>query len=100
MNHDWPGNIRELENVLEYAFILCKDGLIQPSALPDYLQPGASKLPAFHGMTLQDIEKRAIWEALDRNQWRRMATARELGIDKNTLRRKIKQLGIEPDASE
>jgi PAS domain S-box-containing protein len=100
MNHDWPGNIRELENVLEYAFILCKDGLIQPSALPDYLQPGVSNQPAFHGMTLQDIEKRAIWEALDRNQWRRMATARELGIDKNTLRRKIKQLSIEPDTSE
>jgi DNA-binding NtrC family response regulator len=99
MNHDWPGNIRELENVLEYAFILCKDGLIQPSALPDYLQPGASNHPAFHGMTLQDIEKRAIWEALERNQWRRMATARELGIDKNTLRRKIRQLGIEADAS-
>jgi len=45
-------------------------------------------------MTLQDIEKRAILEALERNQWRRMATARELGIDKNTLRRKIKRLGI------
>jgi transcriptional regulator of acetoin/glycerol metabolism len=43
---------------------------------------------------LQNIEKRAIHEALERNQWRRMATARELGIDKNTLRRKMIRHGL------
>jgi len=94
MHHDWPGNIRELENILEYAFILCQGGLIQPSCLPEYLKPGTRTLPGLQGYTLQDIEKRAIWEALDRNQWRRMAVARELGIDKNTLRRKIKRHGL------
>jgi transcriptional regulator of acetoin/glycerol metabolism len=41
------------------------------------------------GLTLEDIERLAILEALRRNNWRRMATARELGIDKNTLRRKM-----------
>ena len=97
MNYDWPGNIRELENVIEYAFIICKEGLIQPSALPESLQPGGGAGPAFQGMTLRDIEKRAIWEALERNKWKRMATARELGVDKNTLRRKIQQLGLTPD---
>lgn len=94
MHHDWPGNIRELENVLEYAFILCRQGLIQASCLPEYLRPSASSLQNLQGGTLQDIEKRAIVEALERNQWRRMATARELGIDKNTLRRKVKRHGI------
>jgi sigma-54 dependent transcriptional regulator, acetoin dehydrogenase operon transcriptional activator AcoR len=42
------------------------------------------------------VEKRALWEALERNSWRRLATARELGIDKNTLRRKIKRFGLIP----
>jgi transcriptional regulator of acetoin/glycerol metabolism len=50
-------------------------------------------------MTLQDIEKRAIVEALERNQWRRMATARELSIDKNTLRRKMIRHGLTGEAS-
>jgi sigma-54 dependent transcriptional regulator, acetoin dehydrogenase operon transcriptional activator AcoR len=92
MRHDWPGNIRELENVIEYAFILCRGGLIQPTFLPDHLKIRECKLPQLEGHTLRDVEKRAIWEALERNEWRRMATARELGIDKNTLRRKMKRL--------
>jgi PAS domain S-box-containing protein len=98
MRHDWPGNIRELENVIEYAFILCQNGLIQPTCLPDYLK--AQVLDLFHlqGLTMRDVEKRAIWEALERNQWRRMATARELGIDKNTLRRKMKRFNLDPPA--
>jgi DNA-binding NtrC family response regulator len=45
-------------------------------------------------MTLKEIEKSAIQQALMRNDWKKMATARELGIDKNTLRRKINRLGI------
>ena len=98
MRHDWPGNIRELENVIEYAFILCRNGLIQPACLPDYLKTHALELPQLQGFTLQDMEKRAIWEALERNQWRRMATARELGIDKNTLRRKMKRYDLQAPA--
>lgn len=101
MRHNWPGNIRELENVIEYAFILCRDGLIQPKCLPDYLSPNGSKILDFAGSSLLDAEKRTIIKALDRNGWRRMATARELGIDKNTLRRKMIRLNIrEQDESE
>ena len=96
MRHDWPGNIRELENAIEHAFILCPQGLIHPDHLPDHLrrdsQPGA--LP--EGLSLKEQEKRVLWEALERNGWRRLATARELGIDKNTLRRKIKRFGLAP----
>jgi sigma-54 dependent transcriptional regulator, acetoin dehydrogenase operon transcriptional activator AcoR len=94
MNHDWPGNIRELENAIEYAFILCHNGFIASQHLPHHLRIHASLCSDAVGLTLQDIEKRAIHEALSRNHWRRMAAARELGIDKNTLRRKIKRLGI------
>jgi transcriptional regulator with PAS, ATPase and Fis domain len=96
MDHDWPGNIRELENAIEHAFILCRNGLIQPEHLPEHLRGQAASCPVSYGegSSLKEIESRAIWEALERNQWRRMATARELDIDKNTLRRKMKRLGL------
>jgi PAS domain S-box-containing protein len=96
MNHDWPGNIRELENAIEHAFILCPGGLIQPRHLPEHLRPEAQAGPSLTGLTLEEVEKRALWEALERNAWRRLATARELGIDKNTLRRKIRRFGLTP----
>lgn len=94
MHHDWPGNIRELENVIEYAFILCRDGLIQPRCLPDYLHAGGPIIDDLAGLPLIEAERRTIINALDRNNWRRMVTARELGIDKNTLRRKMIRLNI------
>jgi sigma-54 dependent transcriptional regulator, acetoin dehydrogenase operon transcriptional activator AcoR len=100
MNHDWPGNIRELENAIEHAFILCPGGLIQPRHLPEHLRPEAQAGPSLTGLTLEEVEKRALWEALERNAWRRLATARELGIDKNTLRRKIKRFGLIPPGKE
>jgi len=96
MRHDWPGNIRELENAIEHAFILCPQGEILPEHLPDHLQRENHLGPASSGLTLKEQEKRVLWETLERHQWRRLATARELGIDKNTLRRKIKRLGLVP----
>jgi PAS domain S-box-containing protein len=96
MRHEWPGNIRELENAIEHAFILCPSGLIQPQHLPEHLQPEDQSGLFLTGLTLDEIEKRALWEALERHQWRRLATARELGIDKGTLRRKIKHYGLNP----
>ncbi len=96
MHHDWPGNVRELENAIEHAFILCPSGLIQPQHLPEHLRPESQSGLPYPGLTLNEIEQRALWEALERHQWRRMATARELGIDKNTLRRKIIRYGLNP----
>jgi PAS domain S-box-containing protein len=97
MRHPWPGNVRELENAIEHAFILCPQGLIRPEHLPEHLRrqsPAPDEAPA--GLSLKDQEKRLLREALERHGWRRMATARELGIDKNTLRRKIKRFGLTP----
>lgn len=95
MLYDWPGNIRELENVLEHAFVLCTKGLIGLQHLPEQVQPATTSMQMPGGLTLKDVEKLAIFQALKRNNWKRVATARELGIDKNTLRRKINRLGIE-----
>ena len=98
--YGWPGNIRELENVIEHAFILCTNGPIQCWHLPDTFSCGdeaGSSLPSFPARnTLADIEAQAIHDTLVRHGWNRSAAARELGINKTTIWRKCKRLGIEP----
>ena len=96
MNHHFPGNIRELENIIEHAFILCTEKNIQLKHLPESLTP--IKGPAQNKQTLDDSrdtnETSAILEALKRNDHNRQAAANELGIHKSTLFRKIKKLNI------
>jgi PAS domain S-box-containing protein len=94
MLYDWPGNVRELENAIEHAFVLCQDELIRIEHLPEHIIPGDRSMLVPTGVTLKEIEKRAIETALRKNQWKKVVTARELGINKNTLRRKILRLGI------
>jgi PAS domain S-box-containing protein len=96
MSYDWPGNIRELENVIEHAFVLCRNGLILCQHLPDSI-PGQGESPelALAGKTLAEIEKKAIHDALKRNNWNRSAAAKELGVDNSTIWRKIKRLGLD-----
>jgi PAS domain S-box-containing protein len=96
MRYHWPGNIRELENAVEHTFILCHGGLIEPTHLPDALRQAAtSELGLPTGLTLAEIEASVIREALARNQGKKYETARELGIDKTTLWRKLKRLGAQ-----
>ena len=93
MEHDFPGNVRELENIIEQAFVLCRGGLIELNHLPQALRP--TRTPPFQSelpMTLQAIEKLAIVDALDRNRGNRKRTAEELGIDTSTLYRKLKAM--------
>jgi transcriptional regulator with PAS, ATPase and Fis domain len=92
--HNWPGNVRELENAIEHAFVLCRDRMIGLAHLPEQVRPRGNSLSATAGRSLREHEKQVILNALIRNNWRRMATARELKIHKNTLRRKIQQFGI------
>ena len=83
---------------MEHAFVLCPEELVRLDHLPPRIVPENRSLLLPAGLTLKEIEKKAIRDALQRNQWKKVATARELGINKNTLRRKIKRLGItEPD---
>ena len=95
MAHDWPGNIRELENVVERAFILCGDSEIRINHLP----PEIIGMAPLSGRTdiksaRQNLEARAIYDAIEKNNFNRQAAARELGIHKSTLFRKIKELNI------
>jgi PAS domain S-box-containing protein len=93
--YDWPGNVRELENAIEHAFVLCLDGMIRLAHLPEQIQPRKEPLQLPTETSLKAIEKQAIIRALNNNNWRKMATARELGVDKNTLRRKILRYDIQ-----
>ena len=94
MLHDWPGNVRELENAIEHASVLCREDMIRLRDLPSHLIPAGDTVILPKDLTLKEIEKRAILQALQRNNWKRVKTARELGIDKNSLRRKMIRFGI------
>lgn len=94
MRHDYPGNIRELENIIEYAFILCHDTAILPQHLPESFHAESESSDTHGPLTLVEIEKRAIIEALNRNGFKKMKTCRDLGISKDTLRRKLTSYGM------
>jgi PAS domain S-box-containing protein len=97
MAYDWPGNIRELENVIERAFILCTEGEIGIEHLPQELALRPVVNAAGEGIahTRELLETQAILSALERSGYNRLAAARALGIHKSTLFRKIRKLGIE-----
>ena len=96
MAHDWPGNVRELENAVERAFILCAKGLIDIKHLPDDLT--AHNLSVAKDADLRSthdlIDLQSIRMALERNQYNRLAAAKDLGVHKTTLFRRMKKLGI------
>ena len=95
MAYHYPGNVRELENIIERAFILCKSGIIQRRDLPEFLRAGREDEvePPDH-TTFREVEAAFLINALKRNNGNRAQTARELGIHKSTLFRRIKALGI------
>jgi len=92
MSHIYPGNIRELANMIERAFILCKGGLIEKKHLPDSL----FATPAIQedSASLRDAASACLMSALKQNNWNRLKTAKQLGMHKSTLYRKIKSLGL------
>lgn len=103
MTHDYPGNIRELENIIEHCFVLCSEGNIEIEHLPPHLRTIAvyehHKKPVTHPEhSLQSAvhvtEKEIIVRTLQKNNFNRKATALQLGMHKSTLFRKIKKFKI------
>jgi len=101
MEYDYPGNVRELENIIEHAFVLCRGGMIELNHLPPELRPRSNAgRDQSQPMSLQAMERFLISETLQRRGGNRKQTARDLGIDASTLYRKLKALGIETPESD
>jgi transcriptional regulator with PAS, ATPase and Fis domain len=103
MSHDYPGNIRELENIIEYATVVCKNTMIGIEHLPDYLRSkldmaatAGTDTKSDKALSLDGMEKSFIYEMLRKNHWNRKATATQMGIHPSTLWRKLKRLNINP----
>ena len=97
-NYDWPGNIRELENVLEHAFVVCHQEVIETEHLPERLwnaldQPTRPSKQAVSGF-LNRTEKQIIIDELKLHNGHRGKTAMALGMDKSTLWRKMKKFDL------
>jgi PAS domain S-box-containing protein len=95
MRHPYPGNIRELENILQHAFVLCRGAVIQCVHLPPGISAVAELDHVPTPLTLKSLEKRAIEEALRDHGGNRSAAARQLGIDPSSLYRKMRRYGID-----
>ena len=96
MEYDYPGNVRELENIIEQAFVLCRGGLIDLHHLPPELRPfGSIGAAQFRPASIREMEKHLICETLRRYGGNRTKAARELGINASTLYRKIKALQLD-----
>ena len=93
--HDYPGNIRELENIIEHAFVLCPGPEISVEHLPGHLNRAVREKRAKPARDFADLETGFLLEVLERNNWNRQRTADELGIHKTTLLRRVRRLGIE-----
>lgn len=96
MNYDFPGNIRQLENIIEHAFVMCQSEEIELKHLPPELfgvnENSTHKVK--NNSSLELSEKEVILRALEKNNWNKIETARELGLHRSTLWRKIKKYNI------
>jgi transcriptional regulator with PAS, ATPase and Fis domain len=105
-NYDYPGNVRELENIIEHAVVLSEGSEITERELPEFMLKGRLLLNAPRAggrraespaeiTTLQELEKQHIRNALRILDYNYTETAKRLGISRSTLWRKIKELDIE-----
>ena len=97
-NHEWKGEVRELENTIERAVIFCKEDFIQPEHLPPTFRSYSSGIEFPLSGSLEDavrrFEKDAILKALESNENNKEKTAETLQVGLSTLYRKMKELDI------
>ncbi len=97
MRHPWPGNVRELRNTLEQAALLHPGATIEAHHLalaPQVAPVVATPQAAGETVTLPELERQALWQALERNDWNVTRAARDLGISRDTLRYRIEKFDL------
>jgi transcriptional regulator of acetoin/glycerol metabolism len=99
MRYGFPGNVRELENAVEHAFVVCGGDVIRSEDLPRQIveengTAATSETSRFASGPLEHAEAAAIREALERHHGNRTHAAQDLGVSRNTLWRKMKRHGI------
>jgi len=94
MEYSWPGNVRELKNVIE-SLVILSDDVIDEKDLPDFiLEKDEMNLTGSLKKTKEDIERKMILDALEKSDWIIARAARILGIERTTLHKRLKSLGI------
>jgi DNA-binding NtrC family response regulator len=102
-SYDWPGNVRELQNIVERAVLLGKGPLLGVQDLPTHISNGTPAATTISAVgkkqtlkeALEGPERQIILQCLRENNWNRNETADELGINRTTLYKKMKKLGLE-----
>jgi two-component system response regulator PilR (NtrC family) len=94
-SYHFPGNVRELTNILERAFLLCEDDIIRVEDLSLSPAEGGSIATTDLESYLEGIEKNVIVDALEATRWNKTAAAKKLGITFRALRYRLKKLGLE-----
>ncbi len=97
MGYEYPGNVRELENIIEQAFVLCRNGIIELHHLPPEFHSDGHSVENDRSdqITLKSMERILICKTLQLYNGNRIRTSKALGIDVSTLYRKVKSLNIE-----
>ncbi len=100
ISYDWPGNIRELRNVVERMVVLARQERLTVRDLPAHMRKGADEpapVAVMPNMSLDEVEKNMILRALEAHQGNRTKAAEQLGISRRTLHRKLNEYGLRAD---
>ncbi len=98
--YDWPGNVRELENVIEHVVVLGRSDVIRSDDLPAQIRQAKSRVSAINlklpdeGISLEDVEKEILVQALEKHQWNQTRAARYLDISRKTLIYRMEKFGL------
>ncbi|MBL1213362.1 MAG: sigma 54-interacting transcriptional regulator [Ignavibacteriae bacterium] len=96
MNYDYSGNVRELENIIEHAFVMCQEEIIQLKHLPPEISLPQESKNEVKEITnpLETTERKTIKATLEKHNWNKVEAAKALNLHRSTLWRKMKKLGL------